>query len=197
MKKVINVGIGGRSFTMDEDAYSKLKKYLHQFRTQTKMGIQTKEVMDDLEERIAELFGEQINSFRDVISVGIVNNVIAQLGMPDGEPFNEASEGNPFNTAKESFQDFVSGINPVKKLFRDPDQKVFGGVCSGLAHYLNLDILLVRLLFAIAFFLGSAGFWIYIIFWIAVPLANSPAKKCEMYGLPITAENLRRFSNNC
>lgn len=196
MKKVINVGIGGKSFTMDEDAYSKLKKYLTQFRTQTKMGIQTKEVMDDLEERIAELFSDQINSFRDVINIQIVNSVICQLGMPDGEPFNDAPEGNPFNAAKETFQDFVSGINPVKKLYRDPDHKAIGGVCSGVAHYLNLDILLVRLLFFIAFFLGSAGFWIYVIFWIAVPLANTPSKKCEMYGLPITAENLRRFTNN-
>ena len=196
MKKVINVGIGGRSFTMDEDAYSKLKKYLHQFRTQTKMGIQTKEVMDDLEERIAELFSENINAFRDVININIVNNVIAQLGMPDGEPFVDNGDGNTFNAAKETIQDFVTAITPVKKLYRDPDQKVIGGVCSGLAHYLNIDILLVRILFIIALFAGSAGFWVYIIFWIAVPIANTATKKCEMFGLPITAENLRRFSNN-
>ena len=56
MKKVINAGIGGRSFAMDEDAYSKLKKYLNAFRTKSKLGLQSKEVMEDLEERIAELF---------------------------------------------------------------------------------------------------------------------------------------------
>ena len=195
MKKVINVGIGGRSFTMDEDAYQKLKKYLHQFRTQTKMGIQTKEVMDDLEERIAALFAENITTFRDVININIVNNVIAQLGMPDGEPVVDNGDGNPFNTAKETIQDFVNAITPVKKLYRDPDNKAIGGVCSGIAHYLNLDTLLVRLLFVVAFFLGSTGFWVYIVFWIVVPLANTATKKCEMYGLPITAENLRRFSN--
>ena len=92
MKKVINAGIGGRSFAMDEDAYSKLKKYLNAFRTKSKMGIQSKEVMDDLEERIAELFSEGITQFRNVVDILMVERVIAQLGMPDGEPYSE--EGN-------------------------------------------------------------------------------------------------------
>ena len=68
--------------------------------------------------------------------------------------------------------------------------------CSGIAQYLNIDTLLVRIIFVIALFMGSAGFWIYVILWIAAPLAETPAQKCEMYGLPVTAENLMKFSNN-
>ncbi|MEG2849082.1 MAG: PspC domain-containing protein [Bacteroidales bacterium] len=193
MKKVINVGIGGRSFVIDEDAYTKLKSYLEKFRIHTKMGIQTKEVMDDLEGRIAELFLESLNSFQDVVNMGIVNNVIGQLGMPDGEPF--VSDDNATSKQENSDNYFNENIQVTKRLHRNPMSKSIGGVCSGLAIHFGLDTALVRIIFVIAFIMGSAGFWIYLILWIAVPLANTPTQKCEMYGLPITAENLRRFSN--
>lgn len=188
MKKVVNAGIGGRSFAMDEDAYSKLKKYLNAFRTKSKLGIQSKEVMDDLEERIAELFSEGITQFRNVVDILMVERVIAQLGMPDGEPYSE--EGN------DPISEIFSGNKPTKKFYRNPDNKSIGGVCSGIAQYLNIDTLLVRIIFVIGLFMGSAGFWIYVILWIAAPLAETPAQKCEMYGLPVTAENLMKFSNN-
>lgn len=197
MKKVVNVGIGGKSFVMEEDAYAKLKNYLDRFRTNAKMGIQTKEVMDDLEGRIAEIFSESLNSYQDVINMGMVNKVIGQLGMPDGEPFvdGDTNQGSGFRH-ENGGDSFTSYFNqPVRKLYRDTMNKSLGGVCSGLAIYFGLDTLLVRILFVIAFFMGSAGFWIYLILWVAVPLANTPVRKCEMYGLPVTAENLRRFAN--
>lgn len=195
MKKVINVGIGGRSFVMDEDAYAKLKSYLEKFRTHAKMGIQTKEVMDDLEGRIAELFLESLNSFQDVVTIGMVNNVINQLGMPDGEPFVDGADNSGFSSRQEHREDIFNGVMPVRRLYRDSLNKSIGGVCSGLAIYFGIDTLLIRIIFVIAFFMGSAGFWVYLILWVAVPLVRTPAQKCEMYGLPVTAENLRRFAN--
>lgn len=197
MKKVVNVGIGGKSFVMEEDAYAKLKNYLDRFRTNAKMGIQTKEVMDDLEGRIAEIFSESLNSYQDVINMGMVNKVIGQLGMPDGEPFIDGDASQGAGSRHEGDGDsFANYFNrPVRKLYRDTMNKSLGGVCSGLAIYFGLDTLLVRILFVIAFLMGSAGFWIYLILWVAVPLANTPVRKCEMYGLPVTAENLRRFAN--
>ena len=188
MKKVVNVGIGGRSFAMDEDAYSRLKKYLNAFRTRSKLGLQSNEVMDDLEERIAELFLERVNKYKDVVDILLVDSVISQLGMPDGEPYNE--EGS------DPISDILSGNKPARKFFRNPFNKSIAGVCSGLAQYLNIDTLLVRIIFVIALFMGSAGFWIYVILWIAAPLAETPAEKCELFGLPATAENLMKFSSN-
>ena len=187
MKKVVNVGIGGRSFAMDEDAYSKLKKYLNAFRTRSQLGIQSKEVMEDLEERIAELFSENITQYRNVVDIVAVERVIAQLGMPDGEPYSEAGE--------DPISEIFSGNKPTRKFYRNPDNKSIAGICSGIALYLNIDVLLVRIVFVVALFMGSAGFWIYVILWIAAPLAETPAQKCEMYGLPVTAENLMKFSS--
>lgn len=191
MKKVVNVGIGGRSFVMDEDAYTKLTSYLEKFRTKTKMGIQTKEVMDDLEGRIAELFTERLNSFRDVVNIELVNMVIGQLGMPDGEAFYEGDEKTGWAEQNAGF----AQENKPRKFYRDSINKSIGGVCSGLAIYFNVDIMLIRVLFVICFFMGSASLWVYIILWIVTPLAITPVQKCEMYGLPITAENLSKFSN--
>ena len=186
MKKVNNAGIGGRSFAMDEDAYSLLKKYLEAFRRGGKLGPQGAEVMEDLEGRIAELFSEGVNQYRNVVDVLLVEKVIAQLGMPDGEPY--------IDVPNDPISDIFSGNRPTKKFYRNPDSKTFGGVCSGIATYLNIDILLVRIVFIVAFFMGSAGFWIYIILWIAAPLAQTPAQMCELYGLPVTAENMMKFT---
>jgi phage shock protein PspC (stress-responsive transcriptional regulator) len=185
MKKVVNVGIGGRSFIIDEDAYQKLENYLNKFRERTKMGVQTGDVMEDLEQRIAELFSESLRTGQEVVNLALVNKIITQLGMPDGE----AAEDD-FSTKKEAT---YSGY-AVKRLYRDPDNKSLGGVCSGLALYLNLDISLVRVLFFISLFMGGIGFWAYIIFWIVAPLATTATQKCEMRGIPVTAENLRKYS---
>ncbi len=198
MKHVVNVGIGGRSFVLDNDAYLKLNGYLKKFREMIDEGTQKKEVMDDLEERIAELFTEKLGKFKDVVDIALVNMVIAQLGMPDGSSFEEGSETGAGSSAAGSEGNATSGTYSYKsvprKFYRNSDSKAIGGVCSGLAVYFNVDIALVRVLFVVCFILGSASFWVYVILWIVAPLAVTGAQKCEMYGLPITAENLRKFS---
>ena len=81
-----------------------------------------------------------------------------------------------------------------RKLYRDMDNKSVAGVCSGLAQYFDIDVTLVRIVMLVALICGSAGFWIYVILWIAVPKADTPAKKCELRGIPPTAENMSRFA---
>ena len=189
MKKVVTVGIGGRSFVNDEDAYQKLERYLAKFRQKTGEGSEAADIMDDLEQRIAELFYDELSKSVEVVNISVVNRVIAQLGMPDG-------------TAADDSADFANdsasaGLNQtvVKRLYRDPDNRIIGGVCSGLSYYVNIDMVLIRVIFAISLFLGGLGFWAYIIFWIIAPQAMTASQKCEMRGLPVTAENLRKFSS--
>ncbi len=185
MKKVLNVGIGGRSFIVDEDAYHRLDLYLANFRRKAQMGAQTKEVMDDLETRIAELFQEQLGARQEVVNLELVHRVVSQLGMPDGSP----EEDTPYT--------HLAGENNsgVRKLYRDPDHKILGGVCSGLAAYFGMDLILVRVLFIVFLIMGGLTFWVYIIFWIVAPPAVTPAQKCEMRGIPPTAENMRKYSH--
>ncbi|MDD2491630.1 MAG: PspC domain-containing protein [Bacteroidales bacterium] len=189
MKKVVTVGIGGRSFVIDEDAYQKLERYLARFRQKTGEGSEAVDIMEDLEQRIAELFYEELSTKGEVVNISMVNRVISQLGMPDGTAAEDSSD-----FGSESAQD---GGNQTahKRLYRDPDNRVIGGVCSGLGHYLNIDMVLIRVVFAVSLFLGGLGFWAYIIFWIVAPQAMTAAQKCEMRGLAVTAENLRKVSS--
>ena len=103
------------------------------------------------------------------------------LGMPDGNDEKADTTSASPTTAS-------------KRLYRDPDDKRIAGVCSGLALNLDVDVTLVRVLMLAALIFGSAGFWIYIILWIVVPLADTPAKKCELRGIPPTPENMSRFT---
>ena len=63
-----------------------------------------------------------------------------------------------------------------------------------MSIYLDIDVVVTRILMLVAALFGTVGFWIYIICWIAIPEALTPAQKCEMHGLPVTAENMARFS---
>ncbi|MBO7278254.1 MAG: PspC domain-containing protein [Bacteroidales bacterium] len=187
MKKVVNVGIGGRSFILEEDAYFRLDQYLELFRQRTQMGYLTREVMEDLECRIAEIFTETLSSREEVVNLALVERVIAQLGMPDGE----GASGSEFK-----YNEPYAGQKINKKLYRDSDNKLVGGVCSGFSCYFDVDVTVLRVLFLAALILGGFGFWIYIVVWFVAPMAKTASQKCEMRGLPINAENLRRFSNS-
>lgn len=184
MKKVLAVNIGYKPFTIDEDAYMRLDSYIENFRQKTQMGLQTNEVIDDLELRIAELFTEYLGSNKEIVDIVMVNRVIAQLGMPDG------SSSDNFETPHFEQQ------KAKKRFYRNPENKAIGGVCSGLATYWNIDIVLIRVLFVVTALCGSIGFWAYIILWVVSPLANTSAQKCELRGLPITAENMRKIATN-
>ena len=194
MKQVIQVGLEGRSFTLDEDAYERLQSYLEHFRAKLSGGPQpgtgsmtpdqAKEVMDDLEMRIADLFLKEVGSEERVVSLELVKRVTAQLGMPDGstEQSDAPEEGAP-----------ETG-HAQRKFYRNMDDRVIAGVCSGLAAYFNVDVVLVRVLMVALLFSASAGFWLYLIVWLVAPKAQTPAQKCEMNGLPVTAENMARFA---
>lgn len=180
----------------------------------------TQEVMSDLESRIAELFSQGTGgaAYR-VVDIAIVTKVVETLGMPDGSKEEyvftrtnadsaSSAQGNPSESQQGSGQanysgnagsgpDFsYSGVkgDSRKRLFRDSDNKAIGGVCSGLAAFLNIDITIVRIIVLLAMLCYGAGLMIYLVLWIVVPIAKTPADKCQMRGLEPTAENMAGFS---
>ena len=82
----------------------------------------------------------------------------------------------------------------TKKFYRDLDGNMLGGVCSGIATYFNIDVVIVRIIFVVALILGSAGFWVYLVICIIAPAARTATEKCELRGIPPTEENLKQFS---
>lgn len=195
---------------MDEDAYARLSAYFDHFKERLDRDTQSakEEVMADLESRIAELFDQGTGgaSYR-VVNLDLVTRVVEQLGMPDGskEPdgpcwnagFGGESEGQGEAAPQSGGPDFSynGGSGTAKRrLFRDLDNKTIGGVCAGLAAFLNVDITVVRILSLLTMLVYGTGFLVYLVLWIVVPVARTPADKCMMRGFEPTAENMARFS---
>ena len=190
MKKTINVAIGGCSFTIDDDAYNALETYLNDFKDALETSSSNVDVMEEVEARIADLLKTKLGG-RQVVDIRMVQEVIDQIGYPQG--FSKSENQNECN-----WQDTTGGCyyqeRPIKKLYRDTDDRKIAGVCSGLALFLGIDVVILRVIFLVALICGTAGFWIYIVIWIAAPEAKTAAEKCEMRGIPATAENIRRFT---
>ena len=190
MKRVTNACIGGRNFTLEEDAYNRLAAYLEHFRSRLSVPeLQKGEVMEEIESRISDLFFQEVADTSRVVTLPLVERVTSTLGMPDGS--SEFSSG----TASSEYA-FSQEEKVPRKLFRDMDNKAVAGVCSGLGCYFEIDVTIIRIIMLVALLAGPSGFWIYVVLWIAVPKAETPAQKCEMRGIPATAENMARFAGS-
>ena len=187
MKKVLTANIGGFCFTLEEDAFNKLNRYLDNYAASFSDKKEAEEVMEDIESRVAEIFREQTPLPQQVVDMNLVDKVIAMMGIPEGQStFNDKDRGEQTSSA--------ASASRVRKLYRDPDCVVFGGVCSGLAAYFGLDIVLVRVLFIAALCFGGFGFILYVILWIVTPQATTIAQKLEMHGEPVTIENIWNYT---
>ena len=173
MKKVININFQGRVIPIEESAYDMLTKYVESLRSFFANEEGKDEIINDIEGRIGELFGEILKKGNTCIVETDVETIIASMGRP--EDF-EAEEGNlksQLGGEGESKQKtYNNNYNSAdaKKLFRDETHKVLGGVCAGIANYFGIDPLIVRILFVL--FVGIT-FWVYFILWIAVPASSS------------------------
>ncbi len=185
MNKIISANINGFVFQIDELAYVKLKAYLDMIRQK----VNNSEVVQDIENRIAELFNEKLGNGSIAIFDTDVDEVMQQIGKPE-EFGSEEQEDQQGKTGNASGLDLQGKAK--RRLYRDSDDKVIGGVCSGIAAYFGLDPVLVRLAFAASFFFFGTGIILYILLMIVIPKANTPAEKLEMRGEPVDYKNLSR-----
>jgi len=177
MKKTININLAGFVFYIDEDAYEALQKYLNNIRTYLGNTEGKDEIIDDIESRIAELFSEKQ---KQVITLTEVNEVIEVMGQPEDYMSEEEPE------EKKSYQ------QSSKRLYRDPDSTVLGGVCSGVGHYLNIDAVWIRLIF-LAMVWSGVSILFYFILWAIIPKAETTAQKLEMKGKAATFSNIEDY----
>jgi len=183
MKKTLTVNLGGIVFHIDEDAYLLLNQYFENLKKHLNQLEERQEIFNDIELRIAEILQEKLGESKQVITIEDVREVIEIMGQPgqfdaEGTQHPEASDG--------------SGGKRSKRFFRDPDEKVIAGVCSGIAAYFHLDPAWVRLVFVISIFFGGFGFLLYMIFWIIVPEAETTSDKLEMRGEKINISNIEK-----
>ena len=181
MNKTTNIHLAQTLFSLDENAYSLLKNYLEKLERLFKNTEGAKDILEDIEVRIAELFTELKKDNLYVISVADVEQVIETLGTPE----DLAGEEEPTETS--------SQYNGSKKLFRDPDDRFLGGVAGGLSHYVGLDSAWIRLIMLILFFSSVGGVvLVYIILWILIPEAKTTADKLMMKGEPVNVSTIKK-----
>lgn len=184
MNKTVTVNIGGIVFHIDENAYERFKQYLEAIRVHFTSSEGRDEIMQDIEARIAEMFQEKIKDHKQVITLEDVEEVTIIMGKP--EQFSDEE------SAISSETEGQAELNIKRRLFRDPDDKMIGGVCSGVSAYFDIDPVWVRLAFVIAFFGWGSGLILYIILWIIIPKAETTADKLQMRGEPVTVSNIKR-----
>lgn len=183
MKKVVEVNIGGINFSIEDDVYIQLKAYLSRFEASLPKE-DAKEIMEDVETRVAEIFQKEIKYPNQVIGENSVKTVIQCLGEVD----SSTDLGN--NSHNESDRKMKTN----KKLYRNMEDRVCAGVCGGLATYFDTDTTVIRIIFVLVLFLGGSALLAYIILWVIMPKAETVIQKMEMNGEPITPENLRNYN---
>lgn len=167
MKKTLNINLGGFPFIIDEDAYGVLKNYLSEIDIRLDRT-DDKEVLEDIESRMADILREDIASpDLQVVTLPMVKRGIAVIG--------PASEfGEPRRTVDPRPND-----GRPKKFYRSRKDRWIGGVCGGLAEYFNLDSTIIRLIALVLLFGFGVGFLVYIILWIVVPPAPRKSSNDE------------------
>ncbi len=204
MKKTTTINLGQSIFHIDEDAYEQLRQYLDSLRNHFKNEEGADEILEDIEIRMSDLFKEHTRYGLEVVTIKEVDEVIGVMGHPedfekDGlatEPSTENSTSENTTEAKQPEKSEEEILNTPyekgpKRLFRDPDNQVLGGVSSGIGHYLNVDATIVRILFVVFAFLWGSSVFLYLLMWIVVPEAKTTAQKLQMNGDAVTIDNIR------
>ncbi len=188
MNRTITANLGGQVFVVDENAFEKLNKYIESIKERFAQTEGKEEIINDIETRIAEIFSQRLKAGqREVVNMADVDEAVSVMGWP--EDFEEVDEGTEgAQEAGSSAQEEGGRHHLNKRLFRNPDDKVLGGVASGISAYFGInDPLWLRLLFVVLVIAGIGTFiLIYILLWIIVPEAKTPSEKLQMRGENVT-----------
>ena len=173
MKITVSINLGGYSFNIDEDAYAELKRYLKNLELHFAGEESSSEILSDIETRMAELFRTKITSYKQVINIDDVRQAISVMGTPEDISDNDGP------SARDKFSS--PGYH---RMYRDPDHRIIGGVCSGMGAYWDIDPVIVRIIFVALALAGGLGVLVYLILYIVLPEAKTTAQKIEMKGEP-------------
>ena len=190
MKEVDNVSIGGYAFKLEIDASQALNEYIEALECHYSSEEGCKEIIEGIEERIAELLLDKTTGGR-VADLATINGIIDTIGRPEKIEAEDDIKGSPYSR------------NRSTKLFRDIENKRVGGVCSGIAAWLNCDVTIIRLIFVLFTIFGFAfrfhiGDWsittplVYMVLWLCIPPAKTAEQRWAMKGENFTAEEIRK-----
>lgn len=185
MKEITRIHLAKTPYDIELDAKEVLQKYL----SEIKQMMGSEDTMYEIEARMVELLGERGVQNNGIITMSDVEDLRSKMGLPKEFSDSESNE--------DSKADLTPSNSPAKRLMRDTDNAIFGGVCAGIAAYWGINPLWVRLLFIISPFITfGTALLVYIIIWISLPEAKTAAEKLQMRGEPVTLDSLKKAANN-
>lgn len=185
MKEITRIHLAKTPYDIELDAKEVLQKYL----SEIKQMMGAEDTMYEIEARMVELLGERGVQSNGIITMSDVEDLRSKMGLPKEFSDSESNE--------DSQADLIPSNSPAKRLMRDTDNAIFGGVCAGIAAYWGINPLWVRLLFIISPFITfGTALLVYIIIWISLPEAKTAAEKLQMRGEPVTLDSLKKAANN-
>lgn len=193
MQRIIQINIAGRLIPIEEGAYLMLRDYISSLERHFNNEQGKDEIIQDIQYRIAELFSIRLQTGTPCIDTEDVKKLIETLG-PAYTLGAEASEPvNPYLPGPYTgYENRTYGGQ--RRLFRNPNDKMIGGVCSGIANYFDIDPVIVRLIMVVLFLGAGIGLLAYIIAWIVIPVARTPEEMAYMTGG--TPMNFSTMKNN-
>lgn len=186
MKKTFTINISGTVFHIEEDAFEKLQVYLQSLKDYFAIQSGGQEILDDIELRIAELLQEKMAEGQEAVTAEWVDEIMHRMGNP--EDFTDQEQPENAETRPQP-----KGEKTKKRLYRDDENRVLGGVCSGMSAYFDIDPVFLRILFVLLIFLGvGVSAIVYLILWIVVPKAQTTTQRLEMRGEEATITNIQK-----
>ncbi|WP_281636016.1 PspC domain-containing protein [Flavobacterium marginilacus] len=187
MNKTVNINLGGMFFHIDEDAYQKLTRYFDAIKRSLSKSSGQEEIIKDIEMRVSELLTEKQKTEKHVVTLREVDEVIAVMGQPEDYIIEEDSTNNSNN----NYNNYTAPSS-TRKLYRDKDNGMIGGVLAGLGHYFGIDKVWLRIFLLVLVLAWGTGVLAYIILWIVMPEAITTSEKLEMTGEPVTISNIEK-----
>lgn len=185
MNKTVNINLGGMFFHIDEDAYQKLTRYFDAIKRSLSNSSGHDEIIKDIEMRVSELLNDKQKSDKHVVGLKDVDEVIAVMGQPEDYIIEDELKASPTYTDNTNRRS--------KKLYRDKEKGMIGGVAAGLGHYFGIDSVWIRIVLLLLIFAGfGTGILAYIILWIVTPEAVTTSEKLEMTGEPVNISNIEK-----
>ena len=187
MKKTVSVNIKGINFLIEEDAYELLQDYMDRLTQTLKNEDGSKDIIEDVELRIAEICSSKLSDSKTVIELVDIESILANLGDPEDYVDEEEASRTEEKTTE---------TRSEKRLFRDTENATIAGICAGIANFFHIDVVIVRAIFVVFLLFAGFGFPLYIILWIIIPRAKTSIDRLRMKGRPITVETVREEVEN-
>lgn len=190
MKKTIPISIANTLFYIEEESYTKLENYLGEIKKYFSGYEDQVDIIADIESRIREQFlqfGEDDKTER-IITESQIDRLIASMGWPKEFGIPSDTDGAPPPLSEKNAKEKTR-----KRLYRSKSDVVVGGVASGIAAYLGIDPVIVRIVFFISMFFGGAGIFAYVVLWIGIPAAETATEILEMQGDPMNLNEVKKI----